>query len=134
MSLRVFIVEDHPVVREGYVMLLDGAPGLDLVGTAETGEEALTAVPAAAPDVVAVDLQLPGMSGLEVVKHLRALEDAPSILVVSAHEEAIYAERAFEAGADGYLTKSEAARRLTDAVQTVGDGRSYVSESVQKAS
>lgn len=133
MAVRVFIVEDHPIVLEGYVLLLHTVSDLELVGTAETGEEALDRVAETAPDVVAVDLQLPGMSGLEVVRHLRERGAKPSILVVSAHEEALYAERALEAGADGYLTKSEAARRLPDAIQTLGAGGSYVAESARAA-
>ena len=133
MAVRVFIVEDHPIVLEGYVMLLRGLPDVELVGTATTGEDALDRVPAVAPDVVAVDLQLPGMSGLEVVKRLRARGDGPSILVVSAHAESLYAERALEAGADGYLTKGEAARRLPDAIRTVGAGGRYVPDAVRAA-
>ncbi|MGB3544968.1 response regulator [Rubrivirga sp.] len=131
MSIRVFVVEDHHVVREGYVALLGTVPEVELVGVAERGEEAIDRIPPLRCDVVAVDLQLPGMSGLEVVKRLVALEDAPSILVVSAHEEAIYADHAFEAGATGYLTKHEAARQLPDAVLMTANGERYLSESLR---
>lgn len=127
MTHRIVIVEDHPVMRAGYVSLIGLEPDLEMVGAAATAEEALPLIETAEADVAIVDLQLPGVNGVELIKRVRALGLPIRILVVSAHEEELYAERALRAGAQGYLMKHESARYVTEAVRVVASGRLYLS-------
>jgi DNA-binding NarL/FixJ family response regulator len=137
MSNRVFIVDDHPIVRRGYRSLLESASNLDVMGEAATGEAALSAVQEASeagtpPDLVVVDLGLEGMSGLELIKRLtRALPDL-RILVVSMYEETLYGERALQAGAHGYVRKQKADAVIVDAVQSVLKGNYFLSADLQQ--
>ncbi|GAB5534064.1 MAG: response regulator transcription factor [Rubricoccaceae bacterium] len=131
MPHRVYIVEDHPVMREGYSRLLSQEPDFELCGAAGSAEDALPAIEQEAPDLAIIDLQLPGSNGIELIKRLRSLELAVRILVVSAHEESLYAERALKAGAQGYLMKFESARNVVEASRQVLAGRRYLSESLQ---
>ncbi len=89
----VYVVEDHPVFREGLVQILGGEPDLAVCGEAGDAEEALDAIPRVKPDLVLVDITLPGKSGLDLIKELRAANQAVKILVVSMHDEALYADR-----------------------------------------
>jgi DNA-binding NarL/FixJ family response regulator len=137
MSNRVFIVDDHPIVRRGYRSLLASVSNLDVMGEAATGEAALSAVQEASeagtpPDLVVVDLGLEGMSGLELIKRLtRALPDL-RILVVSMYEETLYGERALQAGAHGYVRKQKADAVIVDAVQSVLKGNYFLSADLQQ--
>lgn len=127
----VFIVEDHPVMREGYESLIGLEPHLTLVGTASSAEDALTQICDLRPDVVVMDLQLPGVSGVELIKRLEALDLPSRILVVSAHEEALYGERTLRAGAKGYLMKDESALCIVDAIRKVKAGGIYLSDELE---
>ena len=109
-AIRTYLVEDHPVMREGYESLIALEPDLDLCGSSGSAEDALPEIQTLAPDVAVIDLQLPGVNGVELIKRIRSLELAVRLLVVSAHEEELYAERALRAGAQGYLMKRESAR------------------------
>ena len=131
MASRIFLVEDHPVMREGYVSLLNAEPDLEVVAEASSAEEGFDLATDTEYDVAIVDLSLPGVNGVELIKRLRSLDPDVKVLVVSAHDEALYAERALRAGARGYLMKHESARQFVTAVRTVLDGELYLSESLQ---
>jgi DNA-binding NarL/FixJ family response regulator len=127
---KVFIVEDHPVFREGMVQILNAEKGLAVCGEAGDADEALRAVPGLKPDLVLVDLTIPGKSGLELIKELRASRCLAKVLVISMHDEALYADRVLRAGGDGYIMKQEDPEEIVCAVQDVLAGRIYVSEAV----
>lgn len=113
---RVYIIEDHEAVREAFRSLLDQEPGLVVCGEAETAEFALEQVPRLAPDLLLVDVSLPGMSGLDLLERLPA---GTRSLVVTAHSEPHYRERAFEAGATGFVSKYEGSTALLSAIRDV---------------
>ncbi|HEX9952978.1 MAG TPA: response regulator transcription factor, partial [Rubricoccaceae bacterium] len=94
MSTRIFIVEDHPVMREGYSSLIAHEPDLEVCGESATAEDAFSRIPALHPDIVVADLSLPGVNGIELIKRLVAFDACGAVLVVSAHDESLYAERA----------------------------------------
>lgn len=128
---RILLVDDHPLMRKGLAMTLSADPSLSVTGQAGSGEEALTCVQEQEFDLAIVDISLPGMSGLELVKHLRSIRPELVLLVVSRHDEALYAERALRAGARGYVMKLEAADMIVEAVQRVLAGHVYVSPEVR---
>ena len=130
---NVFIVEDHPVFREGLVQILGMEPGLRVCGEAGDAEAALRDIPGLKPDLVLVDITLPGKSGLDLIKELRAADRGIKILVVSMHDEALYADRVLRAGGDGYIMKQEDPEEIVLAIHDVLAGRIYVSEAVMAA-
>jgi DNA-binding NarL/FixJ family response regulator len=130
---RVFIVEDHPVFREGLVQVLGVEPDLAVCGEASDAEEALRAIPGRKPDLVLVDITLPGKSGLDLIKELRAEDRRIRILAVSMHDEAVYAGRVLRAGGDGYIMKQEGPEEILRAIHDVLAGHIYVSEQVVAA-
>ena len=125
---RVLIVDDHPLVRMGMAEALRKDDRLVVCGEAASAEAALTAVEELQPDVVVADLNLPGKSGLELIKDLASLRPGLPVIVLSIHEEAIYAERCVRAGSRGYIMKSEAPEKLSAAIRHVLAGGVYVSE------
>jgi DNA-binding NarL/FixJ family response regulator len=125
---RVLIVDDHPMTRAGLVHVINHQPDLVVCGEAENAAEALDAVDACRPDLVLADITLPGKSGLELIKDIKALRPGLPILVISMHDESLYAERVLRAGARGYITKHEGGERLMQAVRHVLSGQIYVSE------
>jgi len=127
---RIFIVEDHPVYREGLVQTLETEPDLAVCGEAGDAETALPAIGRLRPDLVVVDITLPGKSGLELIKELRAVDRKIKLLVVSMHDEALYADRVLRAGADGYIMKQEEPEEIVHAVRDVLGGHIYVSDEV----
>ncbi|MDX1531413.1 MAG: response regulator transcription factor, partial [Rhodothermales bacterium] len=106
MKQTVFVVDDHPMMRRGYVSLIDGEPDLRACGEAGSAREALQRIPDADPDLVIADISLEGTNGIEMVKRLQAHRPALRVLVISMHDERLYAERALHAGARGYLMKT----------------------------
>jgi two-component system, NarL family, invasion response regulator UvrY len=114
---RLFIVEDHAAVRQGYASFFGMMPDLEIVGEAVSAEEALVMVEAARPDLVVVDVSLPGMSGIELVARLTEMEPTVHALVVSGHDERMYAENAALVGALGYVMKSAGPGRLLSAIR-----------------
>jgi DNA-binding NarL/FixJ family response regulator len=124
---NIFIVEDHPVTRRGYVSLIEYEPDLTVCGEASTFHEALGAIPRSPADLVMVDIALDDMSGLELIKHLKAQRPEVPILVVSMHDEVLYAERALRAGAAGYLMKREPAAEVITAIRSVLRGELFLS-------
>jgi DNA-binding NarL/FixJ family response regulator len=125
-SIRILLVDDHPVVRAGLTSMLSTIPGLAVCGAASTGEEALEMVDSAQPDVLLLDLRMPGMTGIELLKAIRAKASPPKTLVLTSYEsdEEIY--RAIEAGAQGYLLKSTPQAEIVAAIQTVHSGRHHI--------
>lgn len=131
MKSQIFILEDHPIMRRGYRTLIDGEMDMEVCGEAETAAEALEKISQDAPDLVIADISLAGMNGIEFIKHLQSEHPGLEVLVVSMHEESLYAERALQAGAAGYLMKKEAESRVIPAIRQVLAGRYFVSDRVQ---
>jgi DNA-binding NarL/FixJ family response regulator len=127
---KIFIVEDHPVFREGLVQIIGGEKDLSVCGEAGDADHALQAIARLKPDLVLVDITLPGKSGLELIKELRSRDDKVRILVVSMHDEALYADRVLRAGGDGYIMKQEDPEEIVHAIRDVLGGHIYVSEEV----
>ncbi len=129
---RIIIVDDHPIMRKGLAMTLDAEHGFEVVEQFERAEEALQKFEELEPDLVVVDISLPGMSGLELVKQLVSRDPDVKILVVSRHDEILYAERAMRAGAKGYVMKMEAGEILLKAAKKVLYGGIFVSDEVSE--
>lgn len=127
---KIFIVEDHPVFREGLVQVISGEKDLSVCGEAGDADRALEAIARLKPDLVLVDITLPGKSGLELIKELRLRDSRVRILVVSMHDEAFYADRVLRAGGDGYIMKQEDPEEVVHAIRDVLGGHIYVSEEV----
>ena len=127
---KVLVVDDHPMTRYGIVRLIELEPDLVVCGEAENGSSALAAVGALKPNVVLADLTMPGGEGLEFIKDARSLYPEVAVLVVSMHDEALYAERALRAGARGYIMKTEGGEKLIEAVRQVLQGKTYVSQNM----
>lgn len=125
-ALRIVLADDHPVVREGLKLLINAQPGMSVVAEAEDGQGACAAAKRFAPDVLIMDLSMPGMSGTEALVHVR--RDCPDVkvLVLTVHEEGVYLTQVLKAGASGYVLKRAAAAELIRAVRTVAAGRTYV--------
>lgn len=130
--IRVMLVDDHVVVRYGFRMLLEASPGFSVVSEAGSGEQANREFEEAAPDVVVLDLSMPGAGGLETLRRLRSHHPDVRVLVLSAHEEAAYARHALKAGAQGYLTKRTAPEELIAALRAVAAGRMYLDATVAR--
>jgi DNA-binding NarL/FixJ family response regulator len=127
---KIFVVEDHPTFREGLVQIIRGEKDLSMCGQAGDVGRALQAIARLKPDLVLVDITLPGRSGLELIKELRSRNRKVRILVVSMHEAALYANRVLRAGGDGYVMKEEDPEEIVHAIRDVLDGHIYVSEEV----
>lgn len=127
---RVLIVDDHPIVRHGLTRMIEAAPDLAVCGEAETVADAKRAIRELHPDVVIVDLTLGQGDGLELVRDVRAHHPGLPMLVLSMHEESIYAERMLAAGARGYIMKEAASDQLLIALRRVLSGKVYVSEAL----
>lgn len=132
MPQRAFIVDDHPIVRRGLRDLLTGECGLECCGEAGSAEEALEAIPGARPHLVIVDISLGGANGLELVKGLHARHPHMPVLVLSVHDEGLYAERALAAGASGYVMKDRAPEELGAAITEALAGGIYLSPSMSR--
>ncbi|MEX8520158.1 MAG: response regulator [Leptothrix sp. (in: b-proteobacteria)] len=125
--IRIMLVDDHAVVRVGFRMLLQASDSsIEVVAEADSGEAALQLLPTVQPDVLLLDLSMPGMGGLETVRRLRAHDPAIKVLVLSAHEDTAHARRALGAGALGYLSKRSAPEALVQAVRCVATGKRYI--------
>lgn len=128
--IRVFVVDDHEVVREGLVRMLSRLPDIEIVGTAGSGEEAIEKVPYLAPNVVLLDLRLPGVQGLEVLRTLMTLTDPPRVLVLTVHDDEDLVLGASRLGAMGYVLKNTSRSELATAIRRVAAGGHYFSEEV----
>lgn len=128
--IRVFVVDDHPIVRHGFAQLLAAEPDLELCGQAADARGALAALATAEPGVVIVDVSLGEASGIDLIGEIKQRLPRAAVLVVSMHDEQLYAERSLRAGAAGYVMKHEAAGAIVRAIRTVAAGGIFVSESV----
>lgn len=124
----VFVVDDHPIVRQGLALMINREPDMFVCGEAEEAHSALRAVPELQPDVLIVDISLNGPDGIELVKTVRLRDSRLPILVLSMHDEALYAERALRAGANGYIMKQEATEKVLIAVRRILKGDVYLSD------
>jgi len=126
----VFLVDDHPIVRQGLTLLINQESDLGVCGEAEEMQSALRAIQAARPDILIVDISLNGPDGLELLKNVRLTAPRLPVLVLSMHDESIYAERALRAGANGYIMKQEATDKVLVALRRILSGEIYVSERI----
>lgn len=124
---KILLVDDHPFMRAGLAQLIDLQPDMAVAGEAGDPAEALQKFSSAKPDLVLTDMTMPGRSGLEFIKDLRAADPGVAILVVSMHDEVIYAERALRAGARGYIMKEAGGENLLAAIRQVLSGQVYLS-------
>ena len=126
-TIKVLIVDDHPIVREGLKQILAETPDLIVAGEASTAEEALTKVKNGDWSVVVLDISLPDRNGLDVLKQIKAQKPELPILILTMHDEEQYAMRVLKAGASGYVTKESAPEQLAEAIAKIAQGRKYVS-------
>jgi two-component system invasion response regulator UvrY len=131
-EIAILLVDDHPIVREGYRRLLERQPGYKIVAEADNAASAYQTYREASPDVVIMDLSLPGVGGLEAVRHIRQWDKRARILVFTMHSGAAFALKAFEAGASGYVTKSSDAAELIRAVAIVAQGGRALSDDIAR--
>ena len=127
---KVFIVDDHPIVREGLTLLINREPDLTVCGDAKEMQSALQNINALKPDILVVDISLNGPDGLDLLKHIRLRDPMLPILILSMHDESIYAERALRAGANGYIMKQEATERVLIALRRILDREIYLSDRI----
>ncbi len=132
-AIRVMLVDDHAVVRMGFKLLLQGVDDIEVVAEAESGEEAIKRYPEIKPDVVVMDISMPGIGGLEAVSRLLAKDTAAKILILSAHEDSSHPKRLLKAGAIGYLSKRSAAEELIQAIHQVANGKTYLDSKLAQA-
>jgi DNA-binding NarL/FixJ family response regulator len=125
---RLLIVDDHPMMRQGLAQLINHEPDLTACGEADTAAQALKRISADRPDLVLADISLPDRNGLELIKDIQALHPRLPVLVVSMHDEFLYAERVLRAGGRGYIMKQEGGKMLMRAIRQVLSGQIYVSE------
>ncbi len=130
MKIKVLIVDDHQLFREGIVNLLFSAESIEVIAQAEDGQDAIDKAKHYKPDVVLLDIAMPRMNGIEATRKLKALIPKIKIISLSMHSEKEYVKGVLEAGADGYLLKNCTYRQLTDAIHSVYDGKKYLSEDI----
>jgi DNA-binding NarL/FixJ family response regulator len=131
-ALSILLVDDHPVVREGYRRLLERTPGYRVVAEASDAASAYSAYQKSRPDVVVMDLSLPGIGGIEALRHIRQWDRAARVLIFTMHSGAQFALKAFEAGAAGYVTKGSDAAELVNSVAIVAKGGRAMSDDVAR--
>ena len=129
--IRVLLVDDHPLVRAGVRRVLDTEPQLEVVGEAADGTAALGAIRDLSPDVLVLDLAMPGVDGLEVLRRARTIRPKLKIVVLTMHANPEYVARAIQTGADGYLLKESAVQDLLSAIEAVVAGRAFHSPQIQ---
>jgi DNA-binding NarL/FixJ family response regulator len=129
-KIKILLVDDHPLVREGLANLIGQQADLEVCGEAANEPQALELIGTVQPDVAIVDISLENGSGIELIKSIKALHPAVTVLVLSMHDESLYAERALRVGARGYIMKREAAKKVIQGIRSVRAGQLYVSEKI----
>jgi DNA-binding NarL/FixJ family response regulator len=129
-KIKVLLVDDHPLVREGLVNMINQQPDLIVCGEAENEAQALESIGKVRPDVAVIDITLENGSGLELLKSIKACNINVKCLVLSMHDESVYAERALHAGARGYIMKREAGKKVIAGIHAVYAGQLFVSEKI----
>lgn len=130
--MKVLLVDDHKLIRVGLRKLLEAEPGVEIAGEAENGEDALAMTRDLQPDLIVLDVNMPGMNGMEATRKLARMEPRPRILIVSIHSQEPLPARLLEAGADGYLSKDAAADEILNAMKQLRAGRRYLSADVAR--
>lgn len=125
-KIGVLLVDDHAVVRAGYRLLLQNSPDVDIVAETDSGEGACRLYADLSPDVVVMDLSLPGMGGLEAIRRILARDPRARVLVFSMHDDVAFVDQAVNAGAKGYITKNSAPDVLIDAIKEIARGKTYL--------
>jgi DNA-binding NarL/FixJ family response regulator len=133
-SRKIFIVDDHPVFREGLTQLVNAEEDLEVCGSAGSFGEAVEGLRQVQPDLVLVDITLPDKSGLELIKDIRTRDNKIKLLVVSMHDEALYANRVLRLGGDGYIMKQEGPSEIVNAIHDVLENHIYISDEVLSSS
>jgi two-component system invasion response regulator UvrY len=128
--IKVLLVDDHAVVRMGFKMLLESADDIKVVAEAESGEQGIKFYVEHQPDVVVIDITMPGIGGLEAIDRIMAKDNSAKILVLSAHEDSVHPKRVLNAGAMGYLTKRSAAEELIKAIRMVAARKMYLEANI----
>ncbi len=128
--IRILVADDHAVVRQGLRQIVADVPGMTVAGEASTAREVLSKVANEKYDLVLLDITMPGISGLDILKDLRSLKPGIKVMVLSMHPEERYAVRVLKAGALGYVTKDKAPAELIAAIETVANGKRYISPSL----
>ena len=128
--IQVLLVDDHAVVRMGFKMLLESAPDIKVLAEADSGEQAVKMYQEHQPDVVVMDITMPGIGGLEATDRIMAKDNSARSLILSAHEDSVHPKRVLNAGAMGYLTKRSAAEELIKAIRTVAGRKMYLEADV----
>lgn len=133
-KIKVLLVDDHAVVRAGFKLLLSTSPNIEVIAEAERGEQAIQLYQECMPDIIVLDLSMPGIGGLETIRRLVQRDDQVNILVFSVHHEQVYVSRALSAGAKGYITKNSAPGILLEAIESIQQGEGYVEQGLLKQS
>jgi DNA-binding NarL/FixJ family response regulator len=133
MNLRIFLIDDHPIVREGMGRLIEREPGMTLCGESDGDEDFVAAIEKCAPDVVVLDLSLRKKNGLDVIQDIKARASGVRVIILSMHDEKLYAERAIRAGAMGYIMKQEAPAKVLTAIRTVAAGDIFLNPEIAQS-
>jgi two-component system invasion response regulator UvrY len=129
-QIKILLVDDHAVVRMGFKMLIEAEADIKVVGEAESGEAAVKLFQELKPDIIVIDITMPGIGGLEAIDRIMAKDKNTKILVLSAHEDSVHPKRVLNAGAMGYLTKRSAAEELIKAIKSIHQGKRYLEPSI----
>jgi DNA-binding NarL/FixJ family response regulator len=121
-AIRIVLAEDHPVVRNGITQMINHAEGIELLGAATNGDEAIKMVESYNPDVLVLDIEMPGINGVDVTRILRAKYPTVKILILSGYEDKVFIRELFQLGASGYLTKDETTDTILEAIRGVASG------------
>lgn len=131
--VRVILVDDHAVVRAGYRLLLENSPDIQVIAELESGEDINRQYARLRPDLVVMDLSMPGMGGLEAIRRIKAKDEKARILVFTMHDSLPFVQHALDAGASGYITKNSAPNVLVDAVRRIAAGERYIDPQLEKS-
>ena len=129
-QIKILLVDDHAVVRMGFKMLIEAEDDITVIGEAESGEVAIKLFQELNPDIIVMDITMPGIGGLEAIDRIIAKDKNTKILVLSAHEDSVHPKRVLNAGAMGYLTKRSAAEELIKAIKSIHQGKRYLEPNI----
>lgn len=131
-KIKVLLVDDHAVVRAGFKLLLAAVSSIDVIAEADRGEQAIQLYQIHQPDIIVMDLSMPGIGGLETIRRIIQRDESANILVFSVHDEQVYVQRALNAGAKGYITKNSAPEILPEAIESIINGQAYIEKGLIK--
>jgi len=129
-QIKILLVDDHAVVRMGFKMLIEAEADIKVIGEAESGEVAVKLSQELKPDIIVMDITMPGIGGLEAIDRIMAKDKNTKILVLSAHEDSVHPKRVLNAGVMGYLTKRSAAEELIKAIKSIHQGKRYLEPNI----